>query len=163
MAQWQSQDTIGADLYAADSDQEFTLGTIVTAEDTDEDTLLGSADFMYVQADEAIDATEVVYIDQADMNANLAAADDIGPIGVAIADLADTEYGWVQISGKAECKVATGFAADAAVYLTSTAGTVDDAVVSGDLIYGSRSLSDIGTPDTGTAYVGLNRSFVQDT
>jgi hypothetical protein len=161
MAQWQSQDTIGADLYAADSDQEFTLGTIVTAEDTSSEEL-GSADFMYVQADEAIDATEAVTIDQADFNANLAAANGIGPFGVAVADLADTEYGWVQISGKAEVSVASGFAAGNTVYLTATGGTVDDAVVSGDIVYGSLSLSAIDTPNTGTAYIGINRSFTQD-
>lgn len=161
MAQWQSKGAIGADLYAADTDQEFDLGTIVTAEDKSSEEL-GEAEFMYVQADEAIDATEVVYVDQADWNANLASANDIGPIGVAIADLADEEYGWVQISGKAEASVASGFAAGNAVYLTGTAGTVDDAVVSGDMIYGSRSLSAIDTPNTGTAYIGLNRSFVMD-
>ena len=160
MATWQSQDTIGADLYASDADQAFTLGTIVTAEDKSSEEL-GSADFMYVQADEAIDRAAVVYIDQADYNANRASADDIGPIGVAVAGLTNEHYGWVQISGKAECKVAAGFAAGATVYLTATPGTVDDAVVSGDLIYSSRSLSAIDTPNTGTAYVGLNRSFVQ--
>lgn len=159
MAQWQSKSVIGANLYAATDDPEFTPGTIVQGEDTGASGL-GSAEFMYVQADEAIDATEVVIVDQLDMNASLAVANGVGPVGVALADLADTKYGWVQISGVAECKVATGFSAGAKpAYLTSTAGTIDDAVVVGDTIFGSRCLSAINTPSTGTAYVGLTRSF----
>lgn len=161
MAEFQSKGAIGADLYTPSEDQEFTPGTMVTAEDKSTEEL-GEAKFMYVQANEAIDATEVVTIDQSDYGADLASANDIGPIGVAVADMASGEWGWVQCSGKAEAKVASGFAAGNRCYLTSTAGTIDDAVVAGDIIYGSISLSALNTPNTGTAYVGLNCSFVQD-
>jgi hypothetical protein len=163
MAQWQSQDTIGADLYAVDTTQEFTLGTIVTAEDKDTDSDLGAAEFMYVQGVASAEAASVVTIDQADYTTSLATANDVGIQGVCVAALVADTYGWVQISGKAECKVATGFAAGTVAYLTSTAGTIDDAVVSGDLIYGSIGLTAIDTPNTGTAYVGLSRPFTTNT
>jgi hypothetical protein len=40
--------------------------------------------------------------------------------------------------------------------LTSTAGSVDDAVVAADKIDGARGASAIDTPTTGFAYINLN-------
>jgi hypothetical protein len=62
-----------------------------------------------------------------------------------------SQYGWYQISGAAVVNVAAGFAAAADVYATATAGTLDDAVVAGDLIAGLVGVTAIGTPTAGTA------------
>jgi hypothetical protein len=73
-----------------------------------------------------------------------------------------SQYGWYQISGKGVAKVLTGFADNAACYLTSTAGSIDDTLVAGDYITGMRGASAIGTPDTGLAEVELSRPWVSD-
>lgn len=159
MAQWQSKGNIGADLYAVDDSPEFTLGTIVTAEDTG-DSELGHGEFMYVEGVASAAVGSVCTIDPDGYALALADANAVGPIGVCVSALVADKYGWVQVSGVAECKVASGFTADKVAYLTGTAGTVDDAVVAGDEIYGSLSISAIDTPNTGTAYIYLNRSFV---
>jgi hypothetical protein len=159
MTQWQSKGAIGADLYAVDDSPEFTLGTIVTAEDTGSSEL-GSGEFMYVEGVASAAVGSVVTIDPDGYACALATANAVGPIGACVSALVADKYGWVQVRGVAECKVAASFAADKVAYLTSTAGTVDDAVVAGDEIYGSLSISAIDTPNTGTAYIFLNRSFV---
>lgn len=161
MSEYQTSSNIGHDLYAADATQEHTPGQIVMAEDKSSADL-GVGEFIYAQANEAIDQYEAVLIDQADYGADLAVANGIGMFGVALTGLASGEWGWFQISGKATVLVASGFAAGNLVYLTATAGTVDDAAVAGDIVYGSQSLSAIATPVAGAAYVGLNRSFCQD-
>jgi hypothetical protein len=58
-----------------------------------------------------------------------------GPCGVAMSANVASQYGWYQIEGAGPVAAGT-VAADAPLYLTSTAGTVDDAVVAGDLVSG---------------------------
>lgn len=61
-----------------------------------------------------------------------------GPAAVAMSANLASFYGWYQIQGSGPVKSGT-VAADAALYLTSTAGSVDDAAVSGDLVDGLTS------------------------
>ena len=59
-------------------------------------------------------------------------------IGTMMATLdATTKFGWLQISGRAIGKCLTAFADNGVVYLTSTAGSIDDASVAGDVIVGA--------------------------
>jgi hypothetical protein len=160
MAQWQSKSAICADFYGVDTTQEFGLGTIVTGEDKDEDTYNGSGEFMYVQGVASAAAGSVLLVDPADYTTSLAVANDVGPVGAALAAIVANTYGWIQVQGKATCKVAASFAAGTPAYLTATGGTLDDAVVAGDEVFGAVGLSAIDTPTTGQAYVYLNRSFV---
>jgi hypothetical protein len=66
------------------------------------------------------------------------------------------QFGWYQISGSAVVKAGT-VAANASVYVTATAGTVDDAVVATDKIDGARFKTADGTPAAGFAVVELSR------
>ena len=69
-----------------------------------------------------------------------AVANGVGPLGVAVGALIAGDFGWVQVSGlclTAGAISGGGAAAGNAVYLTGTAGLVDDVVVVGDLVNGA--------------------------
>lgn len=58
-------------------------------------------------------------------------------VGVAPVAIAASSYGWVQVRGVCSLNVAGAYAADASLYTTSTAGTLDDAVTTTESrIYG---------------------------
>ena len=87
-------------------------------------------------------------------------ADRVGPCGVAMSALdAATKFGWAQIFGNGTVDSAT-VAADKALYLTATAGRVDDTDVAGDLIHGMVST---GADATNSLPVRLNYPIVYDT
>jgi hypothetical protein len=93
----------------------------------------------------------------------LAVANAQGRVAVAQAAVDSTsEYGWFQIYGKAAGKALTGFADNGKVYLTATAGSVDDADVAGDVVIGAIGRSALDTPTTGQAYFELNYPMVLD-
>lgn len=95
-----------------------------------------------------------------DGNTTLLAANAVGRVGIAQAALVASTYGWYQIYGKSTiAKVLAGFADNGKVYSTSTAGSVDDAVVSGDLIVGAIGRSAISG---GVADMELNFPFATD-
>ena len=85
-------------------------------------------------------------------------ADDVGPLAIAGTAVLDGEYGWFQVYGKNALACNTGaVAAASAVFLTSTAGYVDDADVAGDMIVGATSLA----ASSGSAFtVWLNFPYV---
>lgn len=91
--------------------------------------------YVYVQADGAITANDVVIIteayqaDQLDLtNSNGALGDKVG---VAAATFADDEYGWVQVYGTCTINVGSSCAANTKLNSTSTAGRVDDDATAG--------------------------------
>lgn len=146
---------------SASTVQQLPLGTIVSAHDP----VYGAGEFQYVQFDEAAAVGSACLLtgDDSDTWAALASANDKGAIGIAMAVADTSEYGWVQIAGQAAAKVASGFATTSGlVYLTATAGTLDDAVVAGDRVKNITPLSAIGTPSAGLALMLLNRPFVDD-
>ena len=79
----------------------------------------------------------------------------------ATAAIVAGKFGWFQIGGVAVASVLAGFAAGAKVFLTTTAGNVDDAAVAGCQVLGAVSSSAIGTPVANKAYITLSRPFVQ--
>lgn len=83
-----------------------------------------------------------------------------GFVGFAMSANVANQYGWYQIYGKAVGKVASGFVDNADVYATSTAGTVDDAVVDGYMVHGARGASAIDTPSTGLAELEIAYPYV---
>jgi len=89
-------------------------------------------------------------------------ARSVGQLGVAMAAIVASNWGWFQVEGTAVCNVAASFADDRAVYLTATAGVVDDAdaVVTGDLVYGARSA---GAISGSQALVDIRFPFAGDT
>ena len=92
----------------------------------------------------------------------LTVANANGRIGVAMAAIVASRYGWYQIYGKNTIALAIsggGAAADAPLFLTSTAGQVDDVDVTGDFIVGAvcRVLE-----ASGIITAELNYPFVED-
>lgn len=79
-----------------------------------------------------------------------------GQIASAMAALTAALYGWYQIGGCAIVKAGT-VVSGSIVYLTSTAGQVDDASVAGDGVNGAVFLSADGTPAAGFALVQFTR------
>lgn len=138
--------------------REFPLGAITTAQSP----TYGMGEFIYLQGVASTVVGSVVTYSADDYSTTLAAADAIGPVATALSACVANEFGWYQIGGKGVAKVAASFADDAACYLTSTAGTIDDAVVAGDRIKGMRGASAIDTPSTGLAEVEMSRPFVDD-
>lgn len=134
------------------------LGDIVTAVDP----TYGTGEFIYLKG---LDTTAVgswVTYNTDDFTTTLLVADASGPVGVAMSANVTGNYGWYQISGKAVGKVLTGYVDNALVYGTSTAGSVDDAVVAGDRVKLAKGASAIGTPSAGLAEFEISRPFVDD-
>lgn len=92
----------------------------------------------------------------------LASANAQGRVAVAMAIVdATTEFGWYQIYGSASAKALTAFADNGKVYLTSTAGSVDDTDVAGDAVIGAVGRSAVNET-TLLATFELNYPMVQD-
>ena len=143
---------LGAQLYEVDSSAKFPLGTRTKGTDP----TLGEGEFQYFKGVASLAAGEFITLKTPATAAVRAVASGRGQVGVALAAVVASKYGWAQIAGTATGKVAASFADNGAIFLTSTAGTVDDAVVAADKIDGARGASAIDTPSTGFAYVTLN-------
>ena len=117
--------------------QKHPFGTIVQAKDVGA-TAYGQGEFIYVKG-----VSSGAVAKWAGYNAGtgvtvLAVADGIYPIGLMVSTLdATTDFGWLQITGRGVGKCLTAFADNGTVYLTSTAGSVDDASVIGDVVHGA--------------------------
>lgn len=119
----------------ASTTQNHPFGTIVKARDVGT-TAYGEGEFIYVKgvASGALRAW-AGYRSKSGLT-TLAVADGNYSIGVMMSALdATTKYGWLQIKGRAVAKCLTGFADNGVVYLTATAGSVDDASVIGDVVH----------------------------
>ena len=127
------------------------------------DETYGPGEFIYLAG---VDSTAVgswVTFNQDDYTTALLAANAIGPVAIAMsANTAATSYGWYQIYGKAVGAVLTGFADNGNAYATATAGSVDDAVVAGDLVKNAKGASAIGTPSAGLAEFEIQYPFMDD-
>ncbi len=118
------------------STQKHTLGKIVRAKDVGT-TNYGEGEFIYAKGVASCAAKDWVGIPADNYTLVRAAANGNYPMGVAMAALTASYYGWVQITGKAIGNCLTGFADNGYVYLTSTAGSIDDASVAGDWVAGA--------------------------
>jgi hypothetical protein len=125
----------------ASTTQNHVLGKIIRAKDVGS-TAYGEGEFIYVKGVTSGLAKCWAIYNADDFSTTLAVADGIGPMGVMMSDLsATTVFGWLQISGKAIAKCLTLFADNGIVYLTSTAGSVDDASVIGDVVHLAKGAS----------------------
>lgn len=126
------------------------------------DPTYGSGEFIYLKG---LDATAIgswVTYNLDDWSTTLAVADAIGPVSVAMSANLTGYSGWYQISGKAVGKVLAGFVDNATPYLTSTAGSLDDAAVAGDYVHNAKGASAIDTPSTGLAEFEISRPWVSN-
>jgi len=159
MSQFQSNEVIGGggDFNSVHTTKEQRLGQVVCAYDT-ATTDYGVGEFIYCEGVAATVLGSVVLVNMGDFSTTLAGANAVGAlVATAMAPVLGSQYGWYQISGKAVAKVATGFASGKLCYLTATAGTIDDAVVAGDILAGTISVGAIATPAAGLALVAFNR------
>lgn len=143
------------------TEQLLPLGTIVSAVDRDS-TNYGSGQFIYAQGVASTAVGSWVTINEDDWTTALLAANAIGRVGVAMAANVASSYGWYQIGGKAVGKALTGYVDNALVYATATAGSIDDAVVSGDRVKNAKGASAVGTPSSGFAEFEINNPFMDD-
>mgnify|MGYP000866601457 CR=1 FL=1 len=141
-----------------DTVQNHPLGLIVTASDP----VYGAGEFIYLAGASSTAVGTWVTYNTDDGSTTLLAANAIGPVAIAMSANVASQYGWYQIQGKAVGKVLTGFVDNANVYATSTAGSVDDAVVAGDRVKGAVGASAIGTPSAGLAEFEIARPFIDD-
>lgn len=132
--------------------QKHPIGTRVKAFDP----TYGEGEFIYLKGLASTALGELVTYDNYGNVTKRAVAGDRGPAAVAMSANVANQYGWYQIFGSAKVKVAAAFAADKPCFLTATAGTVDDAVVAGDLVTGMVSKTAIDTPATGFAACQLH-------
>ena len=119
-------------------------------------------EFIYLQGVGSTLANSWVSFDEAHVS-TLAVANAKGRVAIAGAAVdATTEYGWYCIYGKFAGKALAAFADNGSVYLTATAGSVDDADVAGDAVLNAWGRSALDTPSTGLAYFELNYPSVSD-
>lgn len=119
------------------------IGTVVKCVDIGT-TAYGEAEFIYLQGVASTAVGDLV-VYTADGNTTRTVARSVGPAAVAMSANVLNQFGWYQRRGKASIKSGT-VAADKQLYLTATAGQVDDAVVAGDMVFSARSLA---ADDTG--------------
>lgn len=134
------------------------LGTIVRAVDP----TYGAGEFIYLLgvASTAIGTWVTYNLD--DGSTTRLAANAIGPVGVAMSANVASQYGWYQISGKAVGLALSDYADNGLVFATATAGSVDDAVVDGDMVHLAKGASAIDTPTTGFAEFEISRPYTDD-
>lgn len=134
------------------------LGTIVRA--TDE--TYGAGEFIYLLgvASTAVGSWVTYNLDNG--GTALLAANAIGPVGVAMSANVASQYGWYQISGKAVGKALASYADNGLVFATATAGSVDDAVVDGDMVHLAKGASAVDTPSSGLAEFEISRPYTDD-
>lgn len=134
---WKNTDMVGAQpMTERSTTQLFPLGTRVKAKDGGS-TAYGVSEFIYVKGVASCAAKDWVVIPSDNFTLVRAVANSVGPVGVAMAALTASYYGWAQIYGKAIANCLTSFADNGYVYLTSTPGSIDDASVAGDWISGA--------------------------
>lgn len=115
-------------------------------------------EYIYLSGVASLVAEDFVVFDEA-FGTTRAIADEVGPVAVAMAAVdASTEYGWFGIYGNFTGDTAT-VAADKALYLTSTAGRLDDTDVAGDSVHGAFSMA---ADSSNSCAVFLNYPFVTD-
>ena len=102
------------------------------------DATYGVGEFIYLKGVASTALGSWVHFNADDYSTALTAANGIGPVAVSMSANVADQYGWYQIYGKAVGKALASYADNAAVYLTATAGSVDDAVVDGDMVHNAK-------------------------
>lgn len=141
-----------------DSTAAVPVGTIVTATDP----TYGAGEFIYLKGVASTAVGSWVTYNLDDGSTALLAANAIGPVGVAMAATVASTWGWYQISGKAVGKALASYADNGLVWATATAGSVDDAVVDGDMVHLAKGASAIDTPSSGFAEFEISRPYTDD-
>lgn len=160
MADWTPSGNflLGQNIDETSSTKAHALGTIVLCKHP----TYGVGEFIYLKGVASTAVGSWVTYNADDNSTALLAANAIGPVAVAMSANVADQYGWYQIGGKAVGKALTGYADNALVYATATAGSVDDAVVAGDRVKLAKGASAVDTPSTGLAEFEIQRPFMDD-
>lgn len=134
-----------------DSSAAYTVGTRTQTADGKE--------YIYLKGVASTAVNSWVSFDEAYVT-TLLVANAKGRVAIAMAAIVADKYGWYQVYGSGTGKVLASFADNGVIFSTSTAGSVDDAVVTGDLIVGAMGRSAVSG---GVATVELNYPFATDT
>lgn len=126
------------------------------------DPTYGSGEFVYLKGVASTAVGSWATINYDDGSTTLLAANAIGPVGVAMSANVASQYGWYQVRGKAVGKALTGYVDNALVFATGTAGSVDDAVVDGDMVHLAKGASDVDTPSSGLAEFEIQYPYTDD-
>jgi hypothetical protein len=121
-------------------------------------------EYIYLQGVASCVAYDAVTFDEAFVTIR-AIANAKGRVAIAQAAVdATTEYGWFMIYGTTYVQVSASFGDNGNLFLTATAGELDDADVAGDAVHGAvgRSVIDATGNPSGTAKVELNYPMVLD-
>ena len=135
----------------------YEIGKRVRCRDTSTEAR-GEAEFEY-RAGVVSTTLGCLVVFDGDLTA-LATTRSVGSVGVAMSACVASEYGWYQITGNAKVAAVASVADNAQAYTCATAGSLDDAVVTGDQIHGMRTTS---ATDTGFVTVIMNHPNCADT
>jgi hypothetical protein len=149
------QEVIKQKLDETSTTQNFPLGKIIQAYDKDT-TAYGNGEFIYLKGVASTAIGEPVIYDLDAGTTTRVVAGSRGNVAFAMSANVASQFGWYQIAGTAVGKTGT-VASGARPYATATAGTLDDAVVSGDAIDNARYITANGTPSAGFTLLQINR------
>ena len=159
MATWKmiGDTTYDQDIATTSTTQEAPLGARVKARDIDNPSY-GDMEFIYGVGVASTAASDLVTIDGSGYTTARVSANGVGKCAVAMSANVANQYGWYCIDGTVT--ITSGDVADGAqLYLTSTASSVDDAVVAGDVIYGAYAVAD---DSGGTTLASITHPFVNN-
>jgi hypothetical protein len=122
----------------------------------------GEGEFIYVVGVADGAAGSWVKILEDGYTTSLLAQNDIGKVGILMAALVASTYGWAQVRGKAVGKALTGYLDNALVYATGTPGSVDDTAVAGDRVKNAIGASALDGPASGMAEFEIDDPFMDD-
>lgn len=139
---------IGVTLSNVDTTSQFTTGTVVNTSD--------GSQAVYVQALSEISqyAAVAVYDTQKAQMLTTTLAATCKRVGFAQTSIASGYYGWVQLGGKVLVNLAANAAPSVPLYTTATAGVLDDAVVSGGIVFGLVATTSISNATAVTCIAG---------
>ena len=126
---------IGVALDYTDTSPSFAVGTTVNLSDG------GQAVYVRASSDVAQYSAVSVRVDNTVVPITTTNSANSKVVGFAQASIASAYYGWVQIGGKPVVKLAASCLPAVPLYTTATAGTLDDAPVSGGLVAGIVALT----------------------
>ncbi len=156
MATWTINENrlLGQQIDERSTTAKHRLGETVKAKDADS----GEGEFIYLPGVASAIVGSWATYNQDSWATTLSAANAIGPLAIAMSICTASYYGWWQIKGKAT-GAAKSVASGAAVFLTSSAGKMDDASVAGDRVNRAHSAS---TTTAGLAEFRIDYPFVDD-
>jgi hypothetical protein len=140
---------LGVNLGNNDTTPVFTVGTIIDLNDG------GQA--MYVQALSETAQYNAVLVNDSNKCAPLTTTNSATCKRFAVAhdvSIVSATYGWVRLGGVVKIALAANCASSVPLYTTATGGVLDDATVSGGVVFGVVSTTSISNATAATCIMG---------